>query len=69
MSDYHTIEDYNKFNQNVFDLEKDKEYYQKMLASATNEEEEKQLNQRINVIDKEIDELKFKISNVTTTLI
>ena len=40
-----------------------------MLASATNEEEEKQLNQRINVIDKEIDELKFKISNVTTTLI
>ena len=68
MSDYYTIEDYNKFNQNVFDLEKDKEYYQKMLASATNEEEEKQLNQRIKVIDKEIDELKFKISNVTTTL-
>lgn len=68
MSDYYTIEDYNKFNRNVFDLEKDKEYYQKMLASATNEEEEKQLNQRIKVIDKEIDELKFKISNVTTTL-
>ena len=68
MNDYYTIEDYNKFNQNVFDLEKDKEYYQKMLASATNEEEEKQLNQRIKVIDKEIDELKFKISNVATTL-
>lgn len=68
MSDYYIIEDYNKFNQNVFDLEKDKEYYQKILASATNEEEEKQLNQRIKVIDKEIDELKFKISNVTTIL-
>ena len=68
MSDYYTIKDYNTFNQNVFDLEKDKEYYQKMIVSATNEEEEKQLNQRIKVIDKEIDELKFKISNVMTTL-
>ena len=68
MSDYYTIEDYNTFNQNIFDLEKDKEYYQKMLASATNEEEEKQLNQKIRGIDKEIDALKIKISNVTTTL-
>ncbi|NOR48301.1 MAG: hypothetical protein GQ533_09710 [Methanosarcinaceae archaeon] len=68
MSDHYTIEDYNKFSQNIFDLEKDKEYYQKMLASATNGEEEKQLNQKIGVIDKKIDELKIKISNVTTTL-
>ena len=29
MSDYYTIEDYNKFNQNVFDLEKEKNIIKK----------------------------------------
>lgn len=70
MSDYfkNNIDYHNKLVDDILDCEKDKEFYQKKLASVTSEEEEKQLKQTIEAIDKDIDDLNLKKSNVSTIL-
>lgn len=72
MSDYfkNNVDYYNKLVDDILDCEKDKEFYQKMLTSIANEEEEKekQFEQKIEAIDKEIDDLNFKKSNLSTIL-
>lgn len=64
----YSYEDREKFISDIYYLEIEKERCQKDLASVANEEEAKQLEQKIEAIDVEIDEMNFKKSNVSTTL-